>query len=806
MTYKIDRVVVIGGGTMGAAIAAHLANAGVSVNLLDIVPSKLTPEQEAKGLTLQDKVVRNSIVDWGLEQAIKSRPASFMSKDRANLIKGGNLEDNFDVIQGADWIIEVIIENLKIKQQLMARIDEVRSAHTIVSTNTSGIPIASITEGRSQGLRQHFLGTHYFNPPRYLKLLEIIPGPDTLPEVLDVITHFNEYRLGKGIVMCKDTPNFIGNRILSGGGAFTMDYVITHGYTVDEVDTLTGPLIGRPKTATFRLLDLVGIDVMDHVNSYLTPAIAHDKAILPYLNSEAVNNLLHAMIEKKWLGNKTKVGFYKAVEKESQKEFWSLNLKTLEHEPPVKVRFDSVGKAKDVENLGERLKIILAAEDRAGELVRAITYQGLFYASSVIPEIADTPMPIDDALRWGFAHEAGPFEQWDMLGVAETADKMRQAGFAPAPWVDEMLKANHTTFYQYQGDRKVGVYNAVKCAYEANKRSPAIIVLKEEKDTGKIIRHNDGASLVDLGDGVACVEFHTKMNAIDDDIIGMLKEALDKAETDFEGLVVGNDAPNFSAGANLFMIVMAAKQGMWDMLEDVVHRFQGVNMRMRYFPKPVVIAPAGLALGGGSEIIMHGNRVVAAAELYAGLVEVGVGVIPAGGGTKEMVRRIITPAMRTPDAIALPFLQRAFMQVGMAKVATSADEARELGILGEADRVVLNRDFLMAEAKREVLHMAGMGYRPLMPEKLFAAGRDSLASLRAGINMFKEAKQITPYDAVVAEKLAYVLTGGELSSPAWVAEQYILDLECEAFLSLCGEERTQERMAHTLQTGKPLRN
>jgi len=806
MTYKIHRVVVIGAGTMGAAIAAHLANAGICVNLLDIIPGKLTQEEEARGLTLNDKSVRNRIVNLGLEQAIKSRPASFLNKARANLITTGNLTDDFDVITTADWVIEVVVENLHIKQQLMERVDAIRSPHTIISSNTSGIPIAVIAEGRSLGFRQHFLGTHYFNPPRYLKLMELIPGPDTLQEVLDVIIHFNEYRLGKGIVLCKDTPNFIGNRILSGSGAFTLDYAIKNNYTVDEVDALSGPLIGRPKTATFRLLDLVGIDVMEHVNNNLIPAIPHDKVILPYLASQDVTHLLHSMIEKNWLGNKTKVGFYKVVEKNGQKEFWSLNLTTLEHELPAKARFDSVSKAKDEENVGTRLKLMLTAKDRTGDFVRAITYQAFSYASSVIPEIADTPMPIDDAIRWGFAHDAGPFELWDMLGVGVTAEDMRQAGFSPAPWVAGMLAAGCSSFYQYQGDRKVGVYNAKKGSYEKIKRSPAILVLKEERDAGRVISHNDGATLVDLGEGVACVEFHTKMNTVDDDILGMLNEALDRVETDYEGLVVGNDSPNFCAGANLFMVVMAAKQNMWDLLEDVIHKFQNVNMRMRYFPKPVVIAPVGLALGGGSEIIMHGNRVVACAELYAGLVEVGVGVIPAGGGTKEMVRRIITPPMLAPDAIALPYVQRAFMQVGMAKVATSAEEARDLGILGDADRIILNRDFLMAEAKREVLHMVGMGYRPLMPEKLFAAGRDTLAALRAGINMFKDARQITDYDAVVAEKLAYTLTGGELSSSAWVDEQYLLDLECEAFLSLCGEEKTQDRMGHMLQTGKPLRN
>jgi len=807
MKTKFQRVIVIGAGTMGAAIAAHLANAGVTVTLLDIVPSRLSAEQEAKGLTLQDKAVRNSIVNAGLEHALKARPASFMSSERARLVSTGNLEDDFDVVRSADWVIEAIVENLKIKQDLMARIEAVRAPHTIVSTNTSGIPIAAVAEGRSESFRQHFLGTHFFNPPRYLKLLEIIPTQDTLKEVVEAITWFGEYRLGKGIVMCKDTPNFIGNRILSGTCAFTLHYALEHDYTVDEVDSLTGPLIGRPKTATFRLLDLIGVDVMEHVNSNLAAAIGHDLAALPYLTSERVNVLLKGMLERKWLGNKTKTGFYKTVTTpEGKKEFQPLNIHSMIHEAVSKVRFDSVGKAKGEENLAKRLKLMLTGDDRGAGFVRAILFQEFAYASSVIPEIADTPKPIDDTLRWGFAHEAGAFEMWDALGVVDIVKQMKEAGFVPAAWVDEMLHKGCNTFYQYEGDRKIGVYNPERREYESLQSSPNLIVLKELKDSAKVITRNDGATLIDLGDGVACVEFHTKMNAIDDDVMNLLNSALDRAETDFEGLVVGNQGEHFSAGANIFLILMAAKNGMWELLDGMVRKLQDVNMRMRYFPKPVVIAPAGLALGGGAEVTMHGNRVVAAAELYTGLVEVGVGVIPAGGGTKEMVRRLITPAMHTSEALVLPFLQRVFMQVGTAKVSTSADEAREMGILGEADRIILNRDHLIAEAKGEVLHLAANGYRPLMPESLYAAGRDSLAALRMGIYTFCEAKQITEYDAVVGEKLAYVLCGGELSNPTWVDEKYFLDLEREAFLSLCGEERTQARLAHMLETGKPLRN
>lgn len=808
MKYNVHRAVVIGAGTMGAAIAAHLANAGIPVTLLDIVPNQLTLEEEKKGLRLSDREVRNRIVREGLDRAIKSRPASFFTGEHSSLVSIGNLEDDFEVVREADWVIEVIVEDLAIKRELVERIDAIRAAHTIVSTNTSGIPIHSIAEGRSDGFRQHFLGTHFFNPPRYLRLLEVIPTQDTLPEVVDFISHFCEYRLGKGVVPAKDTPNFIANRLAFGSAAFALDYILENEYLVEEVDAITGPPIGNPKTATFRLIDLVGIDVWEHVGKNLGPAIPHDEHALRYLNSQPVNTLIHTMVERGWLGNKSKQGFYKEVRgPDGQKEFWSLNLKTLEYEAPTKVRFESIGKAKDVENLGERLKMLIAAEDRAGQLVRALTYQSLAYASQCIPEIADTPKPIDDAMRWGFGREAGPFETWDQLGVAATARAMEEAGFAPATWVDQMLEKGYTSFYQVEAERTVGVYNPAKGLYEALPKPKSHLLLKEQRAVGKVLKENPGAALIDLGDGVACVEFHTKVNALDDDIFNMILEGLDRTETEFEGLVLGNDAENFCAGgANLFMVVMAAQGGMWEQLENSVKKLQDMNMRMRYSPKPVVIAPFGLTLGGGAEIVMHGSRVVSAAELYIGQVEIGPGVIPAGAGTKELLRRILNPAMRTQNAEPLPFLQRIFELIGLAKVATSAEEARAMGFLQPNDRVVMNRSHLLAEAKREALHMAASGYHPPLPEKIYAAGRDALAAMRVGIYMMKEGGYITEHEHLIANKLAYVMTGGELSRPTWVDEQYILDLEREAFLSLCGEEKTQQRMWHLLQTGKVLRN
>ena len=787
MKYQVHKAVVIGAGTMGASIAAHLANAGVPVTLLDIAAKD------------GDK---NKIVKAGWEACLKAKPANLMADELKSLVKLGNLEDDFGAVGEADWIVEVIVENLKIKQELMARIDGVRKASAIVSTNTSGIPIHDIAEGRSKEFKKHFLGTHFFNPPRYLKLLEVIPTKETDKEVVEFISWFGEYRLGKGIVICKDTPNFIGNRVAFGTGAFAMDFFLKNDFTVDEVDALTGPLMGRPKTASFRLMDLVGIDVWDHVGKNLAPLIPHDKLGQEYLKAEAPNKLISTLIERKWLGNKTKIGFYKEVRNaEGKREFWSLDLKTLEHVAPTKPRFESVKAAKDVEGLRDRLKVMIEADDKAAKLVRALTYQSFQYASSIIPEVADTVKPIDDAVRWGFMHEAGPFETWDMLGVRETVKKMKEAGYPAAKWVSAMLKNGVESFYQYRNGEKVAVYDAVKGKYVKLKKLESVVTLKG----AKVVSQNAGATLRDMGDGVACLEFHTKMNSLDEDVMNMTVETFERLEN-FDGLVIGNEGENFSAGANLFMMVVGAQQGMWDMLDGAVRKLQDMNMRMRYSPKPIVVAPAGLTLGGGCEITMHASRVVAAAETYIGLVELGVGVIPAGGGTKEMLRRIVNPVMRVENAEPLAALQKAFLQMGQAKVATSAEEARGMNILLPADRVVMNRSHLLAEAKNEVLHMIAAGYKPPAPESIYAAGRDALAAIRIGAWMFKEGHYITQYDHHVAGKLAYVMCGGELTRGQWVSEQYILDLEREAILSLFGEEKTQARMWSILQTGKPLRN
>lgn len=804
MDKPIERAVVIGAGTMGAQVAAHLANAGVRTTLLDIVPAERSEEQREAGLAFDSREHRNRLAREGLERALAARPAAFFSDSKAAWISVGNLEDDFGAVAEADWVIEAIVENLAIKRELMGRIDEQRSPDAIVSTNTSGIPVHQIAEGRSEGFRSHFLGTHFFNPPRYLKLLELIPTEDTDAQVVDRIREFATIRLGKGVVPCKDTPNFIANRLGSVDGAFTLDYALAHGYTVEEVDALTGPIIGRPKTATFRLLDLVGLDVASHVRSNLVEALPQEPAS-DVLRSARAEEVTSAMIERGWLGNKAEAGFYKKVVEGGEKSYWPLNLQTLKHEPPEEPRFESLAAAQEREGLADRLQSMLAAEDRGGELVRAVVFHGLAYASERIPEIADSPRSIDLAMRWGFQHELGPFELWDQLGVGPTAGMMKEAGYPPAAWVEEMLEQGHEAFYQYDDGQPTGVYHPIEGAYQRLAPEPAVVRLSALKADGKTVEDNEGASLIDLGEGVVLLEFHTKGNTLDEDVFEMIERGLERLEREFVGMVVANEAANFSLGANLFTVAVAAQNELWDQLEEAVQRFQDLNMRVRYCPRPIVVAPAGMALGGGCEMTMHGARAVAAAESYIGLVEVGAGVIPAGGGCKEMLRRVVNPVMEVDNGDVLPPMQKLFESVGQGEVARSAVQARQMGFLGEGDRIVMNREHLIAEAKREVLHLAP-GYQPPDPREIYAAGRDVLAALKIAIFGFLEAGYISEFDSVIGEKLASVLTGGDLSSPQWVEPQYILDLEREAFLSLAGEEKTQARMWHLLQEGKPLRN
>lgn len=818
MRYRIQKAAVIGAGTMGSGIAALLAGVGIPTVVLDIVPDKLKPDEEKAGLTLKDKAVRNRIVEAGWKAAGRARPPSMLSQESQKLVRLGNLEDDFGLLAEVDWIVEVIVENLAIKRSLFERIETVRKPDCIVSSNTSGLPIQAMAEGRSAGFQEHFLGTHFFNPPRWLKLLEIIPHAKTAPDVLDTMIRFGEDVLGKGIVLCKDTPNFIGNRFFSLSSAYTVAYALDHGYTVEEVDALTGELIGRPKTGTFRLYDLVGIDIAAHVGANLHDLIPQDesRAVLKHAGTA---KMFTTMLERKWLGNKTDVGFSKkVVNDKGEREFWVLNLQTMEHEPPKNPRFALVGKGRKIEDLRERLRWLMTevddpqADDETHRLARyvwATTAYALAYGSRHVPEISDDIANIDKAMRWGFMHELGPFEVWDALGVKESVERMKADGYEVAAWVTEMLAAGCPTFYQYQEGRAVGFYDLKTRAYKAIERDRRILPITSIKaKTGAEIAGNASASLLDMGDRVGLIEFHSKANSLDQDIFDLVVKAMDEAENGrFDALVVGNEGKHFSAGANVFVIWMASQQGDFALVDSMVQAMQSILMRVRFFPKPIVAALHGMVLAGGAEVSMACARRVAAAETFMGLVECGtVGLIPAGTGTKEMMRRVINPVMRVPNADPISVMQKVFELIATAKVATGAQEAFEYGMLVPGDRIIMNQDFLLAEAKRSALAMVQEGFRPPSPEMIYAAGRDVLAALRAAVWGLREAGYATEHDAVVANKLATVLCGGELSEPAWVPEQAILDLERKVFVELCGEPKSRERMAYLLEHNKPLRN
>ncbi|NLX09903.1 MAG: 3-hydroxyacyl-CoA dehydrogenase/enoyl-CoA hydratase family protein [Chloroflexi bacterium] len=798
MRYIIRKAAVLGSGTMGSGIAALLAGVGIPVVLLDIPTPGTSPGDPPDQ--------RSAIVLKNLTALQKSRPAQLFHPDDIHLITPGNLEDDLDLLRDADWIVEAVVEQLGIKQDLMQRLEAIRKPGSIVSTNTSGLSIQAIADGRSADFQRHFLGTHFFNPPRYLRLLEIIPHPQTDPALLDFMVHYGTNVLGKGVVVAKDTPNFIANRFISISGTFGVNYALDHGYTVAEVDNLTGPLIGRPKTATFRLNDLVGTDIMVHVNTNLYPAIPDDEAreVLNHPDSRA---LLDDMLVQGRLGNKRGQGFYRRVDQpDGSKAFWELNLHTREYEPPAKVRFESVGQYRKLEDTGPRIRALINADDRAGQYLWHLHAFYLTYAARRLGEIADDIPAIDNANRWGFNHELGPFEIWDAIGVAETIPRMEADGYAVPQWVKDMLAGGHPTFYQYENGVRRGVYDRARGAYVPLDAGPKAISIAHLRANDRTVERLAGASLHDLGDGVALLEFHAKANAIDDDIIKMGWKALERLESDFDGLVIGNEGEHFSAGANIFLIAMLAQQGEWGQIDAITRELQSLFQAMRYAPRPVVTAPFGMALGGGAEFAMAGARTVAHAELYIGLVEIGVGLLPAGTGCKEMLRRRINPVMQTPNADVLPHLQAVFEAIALAKVSESARQACDMGFLQPGDRIVMNRDHLLAEAQREVRYLVESGYTPPPPQKVWAAGRDALAALRMGVFSLREAGYATEHDALIANRIAYVLCGGDLSEPGWVPEQYILDLEREAFVELCHEPKTLERIGHMLQTGKPLRN
>jgi 3-hydroxyacyl-CoA dehydrogenase len=790
VTHSIRRVAVLGAGTMGAAIAAHCANAGLQVDLLDIAP--------------KDGEDKNAVVNGGYERMVKARPPALMAKDVAKRIHTGNFDDDLGRVAEADWVLEAILEKLEPKRELAERVEALAKDDAIISSNTSGIPLHQIAEGRSESFRRRFLGTHFFNPPRYLKLLEIIPTEETDEEIVEAVRNFGERVLGKGGVIAKDTPNFIGNRLGSFAGMQAVTYAFENGYSIEEVDAITGPLIGHPKTATFRLNDTVGLDIAVGVAENLYEAVPEDESredLKPHPK-------LKEMQERNLLGNKTGAGFYKRDKRDGKTVFDVLDLETFKHRPAEDPDVPIVAEAQKQGDLGARLRFLVEkAEDRHARYIRDTLYPYMAYASRRLPEISDTLEDADHAMEWGFAHETGPFRTWDLLGVRETVERMESLGMEVGPWVKEMLEGGDESFYKTEGGREVQ-FSPVSKQYEPVREDPMYVSLDGLREEGAELERNDSASLLDLGDGVLCLEFHSKGNSIDAGVTEMGYRALEALERDdVVGLVIGSEGRNFCVGANLGEVAQAVQSGKLDEIGESVEALQKLLMGFRFAPKPVVAAPRGQTLGGGLEICLHADRIVAAGETYMGLVEAGVGLIPAGGGTKEMARRLVSRPMGTaPDTPALPFLNKAFETIAMAKVSASAVEARDLGFLDEDDRIVMNADHLISAAKREVLDLAD-GYAP--PERngnVYASGASARSALVMGIRTLQWGRYASEYDGVIAGHTAKILTGGDLTLPQWVSEEYLLGLEKQAFLELLQNEKTLERIEGMLKTGKPVRN
>jgi 3-hydroxyacyl-CoA dehydrogenase len=807
MNRRIEKAVVLGAGTMGSRIAAHFANAGLPCILLDIVPPNLSADAPP--------AERNKIVRGGLDAARKSKPAAFFTAALADKIAIGNFEDNLAACTEADWIIEVVAENLEIKRKLLSRVAQFRKPGAIVTTNTSGLPVHLIAEGMSEEFQQHWAGTHFFNPPRYLKLVEVIPGPKTSPEVVEMLREFCDRRLGKGVVVAKDTPNFIANRI----GTFSMLNALrlmgALGMTVEEVDACTGPAVGWPKSATFRTADIVGLDVLVHVVKNIYETAPNDESREMY----KVPALVEEMAKRGWLGDKTGQGFYKKVKGEGEKEILTLDVNTMEYRARQKARFASLEMGKAIEHTRERLRALVGPvlEGQKGDKAQQFLWGGLsemcLYAARRVPEISDSVVDVDRALRWGFAWELGPFEIMDAIGVKPFAEQVRKEGRTLPAVIEKVLSTGRKGFYELEKGTTT-VFDIGSGAAKKVEEPKGVIILKSLKDAGREVERNSGASLIDLGDGVACVEFHAKMNAIGADLIAMLHKGLKRLETDFDAMVIANQAVNFSVGANLMLVLVAAQEQEWDELHMAVKQFQNINLALKYAPKPVVAAPQGLALGGGCEVSLHAAKIQAAAEAYIGLVETGVGLIPGGGGTKEMLIRANEHAAGGEDLDLFHALKPVFEAIAMAKVGTSAEECRDLGYLRREDGVSMNRDRLVADAKEAALSLVRGGYKPLaatwqegaQTTQIKVLGEQFLAGAKLAIHMMLRGGYASEYDAHVGRKLAKILAGGPLTSPQLVSEQYVLDLEREAFVSLCGEKKTQERIAHTLKTGKPLRN
>lgn len=801
MKRTIRKAAVLGSGIMGSRIACHLANKGVQVLLLDIPPSELTDAETAKGLTLESPAVRNRIADQNFQNAIKSNPAPLFDKAYASRITTGNFDDHLSKIAEVDWIIEVVVERLDIKQQLFERVEKYRKAGTLVTSNTSGIPIHLMTQGRSEDFQKNFCGTHFFNPPRYLRLLEIIPTPQTDPAVVDFFMEYGDLYLGKTTVLAKDTPAFIANRVGIYGIMDLFHQVGEMGLTVEEVDKLTGPVIGRPKSATFRTCDVVGLDTLVHVANGLHQACPNDEkhdvfALPPFINQ---------MMESKWLGDKTGQGFYKKLKgADGSREIHSLDLNTMEYSPSKRAKFGSLEAAKPISDLRERVAFLAKAKDKAGEFYRK-SYAGLFaYVTHRIPEISDELFRIDQAMRAGFGWELGPFELWDAVGFKHGLRFIEERGEVAADWIAEMAAAGIESFYKTEAGVRY-YYDIPSKSYKAIPGQGAYIILDNIRETKTVWANNESA-IIDLGDGILNFEIRSKMNSLGSGVLAGLNKAIDMAEKDYRGLVIGNQGANFSVGANLAMIFMMAIEQEWDELNFAIKYFQDTMMRVRYSDIPVVVAPHGMSLGGGCEMTLHADAVQAAAETYMGLVEFGVGVIPGGGGTKELTLRASDRYLK--DDVELNSYRENFLNIGMAKVATSATEAMNMGYLIKGrDHISMNIDRQIQDAKRKAIMLADMGYqRPIERTDIKVMGKQILGMFKVGGFQMMEGRFISEHDMKMIDKLGWVMAGGNLSEPTLVSEQYLLKLEREAFLSLCGEKKTLERIQHMLKTGKPLRN
>ncbi len=799
---NIRRVAVLGAGVMGSGIAAHLANAGIPCLMLDIVPPALSEDDRKKGLTGESPAYRNRFALKGLEAIRKSRPSLLYSGKDIVRISVGNFEDDLEKISGCDWVVEAVVENLAVKQALYGKIEALWKPGIVVSSNTSGISIAQMMEGRREEFRRHFLVTHFFNPVRYMKLLELVAGRDTDPEILSGMADFGERVLGKGIVFGKDTPNFVGNRVGVYAMMYAMHAMMRDGLTIEEVDRILGPAMGRPKSAAFGTADLVGIDTLLHVSDNVYENLPDDPDRDRFLPPPFVKE----MVKKGLLGRKSGAGFFKMEGKGETKRKFVLDYNALDYRPTEKVSFASLDAAKGEEDTGARIRKVVSGDDKAAKYAWEVLSETLLYAAKRIPEIADDVYNLDHAMKWGFNWSLGPFETWDAVGVAESAARMKAEGKAIPQNVEKMLAGGAASFYR-RVDGVLEFFDFSAGRYLPVPVSPNLIFLPALADRNKVVRKNAGATLYDLGDGVLCAEFHTKMNTVDAEVVAMLMEGVELAEKEFAGMVIANHAENFCAGANLMMVFLEAQNKQFDNIRKMVKGFQDACMRLRYSARPVVAAPAGMALGGGAEICLGSDRIRAAAETYMGLVEVGVGLLPAGGGVKEMAIRHLEGI---PDGVAvdpMPFLRKAFETVGMAKVSSSAKEARDMGFLRPWDRITIQRDFLIHDAKNTVLGMVREGYETPRPRTDIALpGRAAFPAFAYGLYTMKTAGQISEHDEKIGRKIAHVLTGGDVPPGTRCSEQELLDMELEAFLSLCGEEKTQARIQYMLMKGKPLRN